>query len=372
MAASRRAQRPQKAGASGRARATAPVFLSSEFWAEFAAEIWEKRPALYRQPFAPPLVAPAELFRATLRASRLYRDEAEDVPLSFYIEHARVVASVADYLPTAADKNMERYARRISRMLDGRRFALIIEDIQAYSPSLWRRFTSFLGPLDEAIPEVGARRKATVFIGDYAMTPSGLHVGTSGNFKFVVSGRKRMRLWPDAFFRGRKGVNHTTHVEPFLRKATTLEAAPGDIIYWPSDQWHVGEALGGLAVSISLAIFVQTRASEPQRGDERAIAAWLNQQTSGGFAHVPGPVPRGLKMSAHLRGVAPRPILWRHGRNGEIICSANGHAFAIQENERAIALLERLNTGERLVVPRDRSLRALLEKLHQLRAVAEC
>ncbi len=374
----------QRAGSNLSDVITAPAFslgepargceFSRQFWSQFAREHWEKKPALLRRPFDRPLIAPAEMFQAALDACKCYRSDPESVPLSFYIEHERKTASIDEYLPVAADEDLEGYASRISGRLRGQRFALIIEHIQAHAPEIWERFRHFLRGLDGAVPVAGVNRKATVFIGDYGMTPSGLHVGTSGNFKFVVSGRKRVRLWPNEFFRGRKGVNHTKRIEPFLGDATTIEGEPGDVIYWPSDQWHVGEAIGGPAVSVSLAIFVHSRARQPSAAEGRsAIATRLNRKTGGGFARVPRPQPvRRLSENATVTAIGLDSIVWESGATGEIVCSACGHSFALPNDAAAFDLLARLNRGERSRVRGTNKLaRALLEKLLSLRAISE-
>src|SRR6185436_729100 len=39
--------------------------------------------------------------------------------------------------------------------------------------------------------------------------------------------------------------------------SVVLQGKPGDVIYWPSSYWHVGEDAGGLSVAISLALFME-------------------------------------------------------------------------------------------------------------------
>jgi hypothetical protein len=186
---------------------------------------------------------------------------------------------------------------------------------------------------------------------------------------------------------------------PYVADSTVLDGQSGDILYWPHDYWHVGEAVDGhLSVAISVALFMHddggagdllARASRPVRrvlaqgtetvtvrpacvatslpGMTRAVAratatlrsasedrglarallaARLNHATGYGFALPPAPLPvRPLADDAVVRGVPEYPILWL--RDGEdLVCSANGHAFTATASPHILSLLERLNGGE--------------------------
>jgi hypothetical protein len=278
---------------------------------------------------------------------------------------------------------MSGYADRLARMLRGRRFALIIQEIQIEAPQVWLRFREFLVGLSR-VGIVPARVKASVFVGNYKITPAGLHRGNSANFKFVVQGRKKLQLWPDKLFRGKKNLTGTLDVGRFLFAATTLEGHPGDIIYWPSDRWHVAECVGGLAVSVSLALYIKERPPGPS-----AKVARLNRATSSRFARVPPPLPRRTLHDRTVVRVNPDfPVTWLRARNAEIICSANGYAFTVTAHPSVLKLFRQLNTGRCFRVgqlirehaadfqcgrvlfkaePED--IRALLEKLYTLRTL---
>jgi 50S ribosomal protein L16 3-hydroxylase len=420
--------------------------FSSDFSAHLARKYWEKLPVLIERPFAAPLIGPEEIFRAVLKASDQHLAGDDNVVLSFFTEHSQRIAEVGKFLPRAPDKTMAGYAKRIGRKLCGQRFALIIQDIHIYAPEVWLRFREFLRGLSQFIDIPAEKTKASVFIGDYEETPVGLHVGNSGNFKFVVEGRKRLRLWPDKFFRGKKGIHGSLDFERFLPAATTLEGRPGDVIYWPSDQWHIGEAVGGPAVSVSLALYVKERTSglmdlwgeaaevtekrlaalvskndagfdaraitqkvkrisqmqrraaaaftkaiaRPEIGESLAVT-WLNRATSFGFSKVPDPLPhRHLNDNAVIRAHPHYPIIWLAGRDDEVICSANGHAFSVAAHPEVLKLLRELNRGNALRVgalikqysgdaqvgrvtfkARSEDIRALLEKLYCLRAITK-
>jgi len=372
--------------------------LHPEVAAPFVRKFWEKLPVLFSQPLAAPLISPEEVFLGIVNAADQFRAGDEEIPLRFYIENAQLTADVGKHLPALADRTTTGYAKRISRMLGGRRFALIAQNFQAFAPDAFLRFKEFLHGLSGFIDLPREETKATVFLGNYRKTPAGLHAGASSNFKFIVEGRKRMRLWPDQYLRGKEGADGTTDYARFVHAATSLVGKPGDVIYWPSDNWHIGEPVGGLAVSVSLALFVHKRSSMLRSAREHAIAQTealmedpvtasrhatlnrrasaipkatrqtlaafrraiegpelaraikaelLNQATGFGFSQVPPPSPhRRLRSDAVVQADSKYPIQWLRGEPGEFICSANGHAFSLFAHPAVLVLFARLNRGE--------------------------
>ena len=372
--------------------------LSPAFWAHFEREHWEKRPLLIKNPFAEPILSPEATFKTLVRASQR-AGSTDDLPIGFYVDYGRLIAEVRKYLPLAADGSNRGYAERLSRALQGRRFALIAQEFQAENALLWFRLREFVRGLFAVVGVPGQGAKATLFMGDYEKTPVGLHDGNSSNFKFIIEGRKKMRLWPGEFFRGKEEVERTLDYERFADGGVTLEGEPGDIIYWPSSNWHIGEPVDGLAVSISLALFVHDQPSAPHEiwaqlarrieesigttaiGDhdlfnpkqlpprkrtvtavanlaarhlressrdpelgEQIDAMWLNRATSFGFEFVPPPLPpKSLGDDAVVQGSAEYPIAWLPASDDEMICSVNGHSFSIAANPNIIALFKKLN-----------------------------
>jgi hypothetical protein len=358
--------------------------FSKGLWKRVAKEYWERRPVLIKHPFRSAMISPKEMFAAVMDAAARYRKGERNAQVAFQIEGKRVEADPRKFLPQPGDRAMSGYVNRLARMLRGRWFALIIEEIQMEAPQVWLRFREFLCGLSR-VGIVPARVKASVFVGNYKITPAGLHRGNSANFKFVVQGRKKLHLWPDKLFHGRKNLTGTLDVGRLLSAATTLEGHAGDIIYWPSDRWHVAECVGGLAVSVSLALYIKERPPGPS-----AKVARLNCATSFGFSQVPDPLPhRQLKDNAVIRAHPHYPIIWLAGRDNEVICSANGHAFSVAAHPEVLKLLKELNRGNALRVGAligqhsgdaqvgrvtfkagSEDIRALLEKLYCLRAIS--
>jgi hypothetical protein len=225
---------------------------------------------------------------------------------------------------------------------------------------------------------------------------------------FVLDGHKRIRAWPDAFFRGKPDLTNRTDYEPYLDASVELDAEPGDVIYWPSSYWHIGEDAGGWSLAISLFFFMQDdahaqlsagvaralrerlsegngrRAARPARptrpapagaapavagaraipgqvrralgavralGDaadleQTLVASRLDHVTGLAFRLLPAPLPPSrLRDEQRVRGDAAYPIRWIAAGDGDLVCSACGRSFVIPANPRVVALLERLNTG---------------------------
>jgi len=370
-----------------------------KFWARFVKRYWEKRPLVIKQPFTTPFITSEETFAGLVASSEEYR-AGGDRALNVYVEYAQLIAEVWKHLPVPDDGSVAGYKERVTEQFRGQRFGLVAGDFQVYSAQLWLRLRTFLRGLYEVIGIPGAHTNSAVFIGTYEKTPLGLHEADASNFIFVIEGRKRLRVWPSETLQRQGVVTHSLDYERFMGQSIALEGEPGDVIYWPSKYWHIGESVdGGLAVSLSVAIFMEaelpvdlSRAGEiveerlsayrgaktyPLKPDslrtsvrklprmsERVVGAlrnasqdsqvhqtlqvnWMNCLTRFGFASVPPPLPRrALDDDEIVRGDPNYPILWLPTENDEIICSANGHSFSITAHPKVLKLLERINSGE--------------------------
>lgn len=376
--------------------------LSSEFWAHFAEHYWEKRPLVITQPFVVPLATPEETFQTLVKATNQYLAGDRSFLLDFYIEYAKLITGVGTYLPVSQDMSVVSYAARVSHQIQGRRFGLVAEDFHIHSAEIWLRIRELFHGLFAFIGIPGEKATSALFLGNYEKTPYGLHVGEAGSFKLVIEGRKRVRVWPPHYFRDKKDV--TPDYERFLDGSIVLEGDPGDVFYWPSGFAHVGESVdGGLVMSITVALFMDSRASidlsEAAKMVENRLEGtdaanlypvrcstiqesaeklpqvleiatkalrdasrdsqlkqdmqiqWLNRLSSCGFAKVPPPLPsEPMEDDRIVRGDPHYPILRLLTDDSEMLCSANGHAFSVAAHPHILKLLERLNRGEACAV----------------------
>ena len=231
--------------------------LSSRFWTRFSKQHWEKRPLVLKRPFAAPMTTTAQLFRAMIAA----RDElgsGEKRHLRFFVDDEIHFSHVRKNLPRRTDGDFNGYCQRIRQSLNGARFGLVVVDYPEFDGRIRRRVRQFLRPL-QALVWLAAKSKTLLFVGDYERTPVGIHKDPHGTFVFVIEGRKRFRTWPSAFFPDAGKITGRLSYRKFLPGAITLEGAAGDLIYWPSSCWHIGEPAGGFSNSLNVGVFNEPR-----------------------------------------------------------------------------------------------------------------
>jgi 50S ribosomal protein L16 3-hydroxylase len=373
--------------------------LGPDFWVQFGQRYWGRRPVVLRQALARPLLTADEAFEGLVSAADRYRARRRAAPINFCIEHAVIQADVGPHLPAASDGSLTLYAERVSRQIGGRRFGVVAEDIQRDDARLWLRLREFVRHLYPVTGWPGEKAKSSVFLGNYRTTPFGVHRDPSAVFTFILHGRKRLVAWAPAFFDGKADMTNRLDYERYRREAVILEGEPGDIMYLPAGHWHTGEDAGGLAMTVTLTLFMEPRASSalvaltqqllngrvagvndvvaktlrpggraPTRTGlaraarqaahalrsacrdpelDRGLASyWLDYATAAGFIAVPDPSPpRPLPEGAVVRGDRDHPIMWLAMGRDRVICSANGHAFVLPQRARLAGVLRRINSG---------------------------
>lgn len=373
--------------------------LPEEFWTAFAKENRNRSPLRLERPFAAPLVSPEEVYRAVASASDRFKVNPLKGPMGFFIENAMVHGEPRPYLPGSEDTSLERYVARVAGILGGRRFALRLGEYASFDEATWFRLRDFLRPYFDVVGIPASRTHVALFLGDYAQTPFGIHRDFHETFVFVVSGRKRFRAWPGGYFAEGSSITGSLTYDAYLGDGTTLEGGPGDVLYWPSDHWHVGESVDGLNISLSLAVTPDSgrpmrmlmrawddagerleasgRSAGPllhpgrlQAGANRVSksvesvgaslrdlvdgetlqdsvkSAWLDRATSLGIEGAPPPLPwRTLKDGDLLRADPRYPVLSLPAGNDRMICSANGHSFSIAAHPGIRTMLGELNRG---------------------------
>lgn len=181
----------------------------------------------------------------------------------------RLLGAEADpLLPNLSDISLDQYSERLSRAAAHRDVLLYVTGFQRYAPDVWERACRFLAPLYEMVGMPAGYAGLELFMGRYATTPGGVHRGRGTNFHFLISGHKKMYVWPRSQFwiapvahggsyRSPRGTDfHPLQWREDLDDAVTLSAAPGDVFHWAIDHWHVGES-PEFSVSLNIALYLQ-------------------------------------------------------------------------------------------------------------------
>ncbi|MBI1860890.1 MAG: hypothetical protein HYR96_08235 [Deltaproteobacteria bacterium] len=268
------------------------------------------------------------------------------------------------------------------------RFGLMITRFETVDPSIWSPITAFLADARRRIDFPVPRAFLDLFYGNYLSNFTGLHRDTQEIFAFVVRGKKRILAWPSEYFLGKlKGLGPGARYfhmrlpldhRKYRRDAVTLDARPGDIIYWPSDYWHVAEAQdASFSAMISLGVIRQDCAPKLNQEQERfrerlTVGSAVPSQnmtdlmpeknagrrlrwvTGFGF-ELGGPMDhaRPGRSLGNVTVVKKKHslLLWKVDRERrQIIVSTNGHSIALPRSRRIETFLNRLSTGESVPV----------------------
>ncbi|KLJ01469.1 hypothetical protein WQ56_06270 [Luteimonas sp. FCS-9] len=365
-------------------------------WARFVATCWDVRPVVYRQAGGAPYPTDAALHAAAAAA----REAAAGETACRFVLDDRQLRQPGDWLPRGEDGSFDAYARRVLRAAgDDAAYALIVNEFHRHDARIFEAGRRFFRGLwaHVGLPATGAI--TTLFHGNYERTPVGVHKDRFSTFVFVLQGRKRMRFWPTRPWRDAVAtrVDYAQH----LADSFAIEVGPGDVLYWPSAYYHVGETIGtDVATSVNVgvprdghalryefdAIVRQAdaedaedaapldgaasggdpdrppgiasalerarRLASPQALRSAAAAGYLSLLTGGGFAPPPPAMPPGrFDAGARVRLADPAcPVAWMHD-DGGALCGAAGHVRRVARfDDAAAALLRRLDGGEAIDV----------------------
>ncbi|MGC0417154.1 JmjC domain-containing protein [Embleya sp. AB8] len=224
-------------------------------WDEFTARYWDRRPVLIKAVRPAPFEL-REVFATTTLATRPPGSYLMPPNAQFAVGRFQQ-SEPANWFPRAEDGTFDGYRRRLDAELAAfaqeRRYALVVHAFHAFHAGQWERQRAFFEPLWERVGLPLSGAITTLFHGNYDHTPVGVHKDRFATFLFALEGRKRMRFW-----RARPWTEPVTTVldyQPYLATSFTAEPEPGDLLYWPSDYYHVGESIdGGAATSVNVGV----------------------------------------------------------------------------------------------------------------------
>ncbi|MDP4511777.1 JmjC domain-containing protein [Nonomuraea turcica] len=387
-------------------------------WDVFVERYWDRKPVLYKQLDVVPF-AEAEVFETAVLGSRPPHPLAVPGNVQILVER-RQQTRPGEYLPELSDRSLGGYERRMADRLRGQRYALVVHRFHSFSHPLWTRAQRFYAGLWERVGQPTHTAGSTMFHGSYEHSPVGVHQDRFATFMFCVRGTKRMRFWDERPWSD--PVHTVLDYQPYLASSFVAEVEPGDLLYWPSKYYHVGESAGE-APATSVNVGIPRREHRPyyeikdlfrgtvpaasaplfspdagpggrlagelpttladsvdafmellsqDRFATRATDLALRVRTAGGFWPTQQPAElRPLDDDTPVRGCAPLLTAPGDGARGY---AANGNVSSGTATAEALAVLDRLNGGEvvrvgELPVPQRGEVRHLLQELESFRAV---
>lgn len=239
------------------------------FWKNFAEEIWDKQPRVFKQLFEGRLLAPQEeLFRVVAETTARYAPVAGDwmkrAPFRMSVDKGSLSVQVP-YVPRHEDGSFEGWAQRLYKEQPGRSFLFHINGVQTASSLLFERYREFTEGLVEHVGLPSWRLDADLFVGNYRETPFGVHKDMAQNFALIISGRKRLLLWPYETLLPYAGGSldpreldfalQVRGLDAIREPPIVLEGEPGDVFYWPGHFWHCAQGTGSLSLTNNLAFY---------------------------------------------------------------------------------------------------------------------
>lgn len=231
--------------------------FTPQAWRAFLARYWDTEPWVTRAPGGEAFVAPEHVLDALRGYGKRKQNEyAHNVDTSCKVlystgEFLCTRHLVAPFLPTDDETSMEGYERRVVAQARRGTFAIETSRAQRYSFELWHRTREFLLGLFQALGALPERAGVSIFAGNYPRTPFGLHADGTSVFVYCVYGEKRMVLFDKQVWEQTGRSPDDYDAVRHLGQEHTLR--PGDMLYMPSDRYHVGEN-DGFSVSISIGV----------------------------------------------------------------------------------------------------------------------
>jgi len=252
---------------SGSQRALSPYSPPREFWQEFYDKHWEKSEAAFRCPISQPLMTPEEGLAIYQGLSAKFRS-GQTPDLDIYVESGLVRSGIADLLPSDEDTTLDAYLARATRKAGGQGITLVTNNVRSQSTEHFRRSREFARGLVELIGAGSAHVGADLIVSTVQRTAFGVHRDSASNFSYVVSGRKRMLVWPQEALAQRTDLRcdgpmknvfiDQLDYSSFRDQAIVLEGTAGDMLYWPASYWHVGESTGEPSMIFSIPFYLQS------------------------------------------------------------------------------------------------------------------
>lgn len=352
------------------------------------------QPCLFKSAFSENDIDPESLFQAIQQAKMIDIEGQSDVKFTYYNGTQRQTNH--NWHPAKNDQNLAEYLTRLEqearqRSSGTQTFALKFHDIQKYADfEFWLKLKKICQSFNQKCG-FSAHVESVLFMGNYDSTPIGIHKDSGSVFKFVIKGKKQIRLWPAHYF---KSNNHKPQIHNYsehLKDSILIEGNAGDIIYWPKTYWHIAENSSETSASLSLAFYEKSQTAYfnelidrsrnkiNKHGETPRLIKyspdfmdcfgkdfetyfsttfnykkmkfyisqnWLETFTASGFMSIPPKIQFSLVDDKPLRLTKDFPVFYKLLDN-QLIVANNGRSFVIAHPTKQIfELIEFINSGE--------------------------
>lgn len=355
---------------------------------------WEKSHAFIpnaSQQLSLPEIDQRALFDAVVRCTNEY-GRGRDQIVRLYIDNIEINVlrdKQQALLPNKADRSFEGYHDRIVEVTGTTDYSLIVTDWHQFDRDIWEQILTSVADVSQHVGISASRIDTQLFLGTYRRTPFGVHVDATSAFHFPVIGTKQMRFWSDDYVRHHPVIKHACNYDEHIADSIQVNAEPGDVIYWPSDYWHVGEGNGELSVTWRFAYWladgfrqyasnaaaqvlqemgerttrfstgshgghvdtslvdtiINDLATLPDRASYRdgLVRAMAEQISAFGFLRLPEPVAQPLRIGSTIYRKSPFTFFLAELTNGRVCVAVAGYSLVIPDDAAIAPLLDALN-----------------------------
>jgi hypothetical protein len=190
---------------------------------------------------------PSKVFDALQSASSAWVG-GDDVNLGLWLDGRSAIYDFYRWLASPDDIEAAQYVERVVKESGCSEFCVMMFNLQKYSKEIYRWGTDLSDSFREVRGEPKGEVDIDAILGNYRVTPRGIHRDASDTLMFVIEGEKNMLFWDSSVFeghphsRGNAGMETLIGVDAFSHAASSIaiNASAGDVIWWPAEFWHVG------------------------------------------------------------------------------------------------------------------------------------
>lgn len=233
-----------------------PTRLDTLFWKRFATQVWQKKAMAFPNIDSPLREIDTDrIFQMLVHYADLCRSSNDAGGFKLFLEGARQFdQDTLQFLPAQRDKSLLGYHQRMQKQFPD--YCLVCDELLQVSLESWGLLSQFTHQLFRQVGFPNRFSEIGLYLGNYQKTPFGVHVDGCGVFSFPVAGTKTFRIWEESYVQKNPDLIEAHHYDKFKKNSQVLTAQPGDMIYWPSQAWHIAESDGSFNATWSLGVWL--------------------------------------------------------------------------------------------------------------------